>query len=86
MTERQPQPDELATLVRDLAQLIDASPLQLEVIEAALRSVASALVQVRPSDRDELHSLVAEFLTDPSDADVTVRIGSMLSSGLRSGH
>jgi len=86
MTEQQPQPDELSTLVRDIGELIEASARQGEVIEAALRSVASALVRVRPSDRDELQSLVAEFLADPGDADVTVRIGSMLSSGLRRGH
>ena len=80
------EPDELPALVRDMAELIDASPLQREILDAAMRSVASAMLRVQPSDRDELQSLVAAFLTNPDDAETRARIGGILSRAPKPKH
>jgi len=78
MNAVQPDSDELSALVRDMAELMDSSPLQREVLDAAMRSVASAMLLVPDDERAELQELVAQFTADPGDRDTVTRFGKIL--------
>ena len=78
MTARQPEPDKLANLVRDMAELMDATPNQTDFLDALMRSVASAMLRVPDDKRAELQGLVSQFLADPGDRETISRIGAML--------
>jgi len=86
MTAKPSDSDELSALVRDMAELMDATPLQREILDAAMRSVASAMQRVQPSDRDELQSLVAAIMADPGDVETRGRIGAILSRAPKTMH
>ena len=79
-------PDEVAAIIRDLAQLMGQSDVQREVIEAAANSVIGAMQRVPNESRAELQSLVAEFLADPGDPDVKANLGAMFASAPRAEH
>jgi hypothetical protein len=57
-----------------------------EVIDAALRSVFSAIERVAPDDRAKLQGLVDAFIADPDDKDVMARLGAMLRDARLSDH
>jgi len=71
---------DMTATIKDLASLMGQSDLQREVIEAAANSVASAIQRVPQESRAELRDLLAEFMGDPDDKFVIVRIGMMLRS------
>lgn len=54
------------------------SDFEREVIEAAMRSVFSAVERVPPDARGEPRSLVDAFLADPYDKDIIARLRAML--------
>jgi hypothetical protein len=72
------RPDQIEALIRDTADLLARSDFEREVIEAAMRSVFSAMERVAPEDRAELQGLVDAFLVDPDDKDVIARLRALL--------
>jgi hypothetical protein len=70
------RPDQIDALIRDATNLLAHSDFERDVIDAAMRSVFSAMERVAPEDRAELQGLVDAFIADPDDKDIKVRLGS----------
>ena len=60
--------------------------LRVDVLDAAMRSVASGMQLVQPTDRDELQWLVAAFLANPDDAENRGHVGAILSRAPKTIH
>ena len=71
-------PDQIDALIRDVNDLLDHSDFDREVIEAAMRSVYSAIERVAPDNRAKLQGLVDAFLADPDDKDAVTELGALL--------
>ncbi len=71
-------PDQITALIRDVTDLLAHSDGEREVIDAALRSVFSAMQRVAPDDRAELQGLVDAFLADPDDKDAFTGLSALL--------
>ncbi len=69
---------QIAALIRDTADLLARSDFEREVIEAAMRSVFSAMERVALDDRAELQKLVDAFIADPGDKDIVASLGALL--------
>lgn len=69
---------QIAALIRDVNGLLAHSDFEREVIEAALRSVFSAMERVAPEDRADLKDMVDAFIADPGDKDIMARLGALL--------
>ena len=71
-------PDQIDALIRDVNDLLDHSDFDREVIEAAMRSVFSAMDRVGGDDRADLKELVDAFIAEPDDKDIVARLGALL--------
>ena len=71
-------PGQITALIRIVTDVLAHRDGEREVIEAAMRSVFSAMERVAPDDRSELQTLVDAFLADPDDKDIMASLGALL--------
>ena len=78
VTDTTPTPGQITALIRDVTDLLAHSDGEREVIDAALRSVFSAIERVAPDAQGELQNLGRLFLADPDDKDIMASLGALL--------